>query len=427
MSALYNNATSPNVWHGTRNSAHNMANRLDAAGQTDWTLYGGPGVAPLNPNQQRAISGGIDFGLGQGQNIGQNMIGAGWNQLQQGRDLMGGYGNALQGYQRGAAGLPGAMNRSSQMAGGLSPAMGYFGATARGYGQPGAFQNQGADLNMAAEYADNPFMTGMIDAASRDVTRNLYENQLPGIAAYSAGSGNLGSSRRGMQEAIAQRGAADRIGDIASGLRGDSWRQGLGYANQIASQNANLGQQQQQFNQGQQFNAAGQLAGLGQAGTGNLMNAGQWGVGGQAGLGAQGANMLNQGANMMGQGGNYANNMFGNAFNFANQRQQQQQRNFDYNQAQHYMGQQLPYQQAGAYSSVALPWSQAFGVTRGPGPTGLGQGLGLAAGLAGSAIGAGMNPLSMLGLGGGGGGGGVNMSSGLGNPLGIPGQLSFGL
>ena len=70
----------------------------------------------------------------------------------------------------------------------------------------------------------------MIDASLRDGTRQLTEETLPGIAAYSAGSGNLGSSRRGMQEGIAERGYLDRASDVGSTMRGNAYNQGLGLA-----------------------------------------------------------------------------------------------------------------------------------------------------------------------------------------------------
>jgi hypothetical protein len=87
-----------------------------------------------------------------------------------------------------------------------------------------------ANIAAAGQYADNPFMTGMIDAASRDVTRNLHENQLPGLNDGRDGSGNMNSSRAGVAEGIMRRGAADQIGDIASNMRGSAYQSGLGLA-----------------------------------------------------------------------------------------------------------------------------------------------------------------------------------------------------
>jgi hypothetical protein len=71
-----------------------------------------------------------------------------------------------------------------------------------------------ANIAAAGQYADNPYLDGQIDAASRDVTRNLYENQLPGLNEAATDSGNMNSSRAGVAEGIMKRGAADQIGDI---------------------------------------------------------------------------------------------------------------------------------------------------------------------------------------------------------------------
>ncbi len=100
-------------------------------------------------------------------------------------------------------------------------------------------------LNYAtlAGAVNNPFLEGQIDAASRDVVRNLNENQLTGNAAMAAGTMNSGSSRRAVMDAIAQRGAADRVADIGSTMRGAAYSQGLGLANDtaLANQSAALG------------------------------------------------------------------------------------------------------------------------------------------------------------------------------------------
>lgn len=87
-----------------------------------------------------------------------------------------------------------------------------------------------SNITSAGQYADNPYMSGMIDAASRDVTRNLYENQIPGLNEAATGSGNMNSSRAGVAQGIMERGAADRIGDISAAMRGQAYSQGLGLA-----------------------------------------------------------------------------------------------------------------------------------------------------------------------------------------------------
>jgi hypothetical protein len=88
------------------------------------------------------------------------------------------------------------------------------------------------NIASAGAYADNPYLSGQIDAASRDITRNLYENQIPGLNMSATGSGNMNSSRAGVAQGIMTRGAADQIGDIASQMRGNAYSQGLNLAEQ---------------------------------------------------------------------------------------------------------------------------------------------------------------------------------------------------
>jgi hypothetical protein len=127
-------------------------------------------------------------------------------------------------------------------------------------------------IQNAGLYANNPYVNGMIDAANRDVGRDLYENQLPGINRAASGTGNLNSSRAGVQDAIAQRGAMDRMADTASNIRGQFFGQGLGMAQNQYNQNlqnslqannqlynaANLGLQGLQGAQGIASTGAGQ-------------------------------------------------------------------------------------------------------------------------------------------------------------------------
>lgn len=84
-----------------------------------------------------------------------------------------------------------------------------------------------AIISSAGQFADNPFTQGMIDSASRDVTRQLFERDLPGINRAATGAGNLNSTRAGVESAIATRGAADRLTDMSSDIRGRFFNQGL--------------------------------------------------------------------------------------------------------------------------------------------------------------------------------------------------------
>lgn len=86
--------------------------------------------------------------------------------------------------------------------------------------------NDGA-LRAGMNFANNPMVDGLIDASSRDVTRNLFEQQLPGIDRQAAGTGNLNSTRAGVETAIARRSAADRLADLSSSIRNQFFNKGV--------------------------------------------------------------------------------------------------------------------------------------------------------------------------------------------------------
>lgn len=82
-------------------------------------------------------------------------------------------------------------------------------------------------LGIANQYANNPYVDGMIDASGRDVTRQLNEQTLPTLNRQFSGTGNTNSTRAGVQSAIAERGARDRLTDLSSQIRGQFFGQGL--------------------------------------------------------------------------------------------------------------------------------------------------------------------------------------------------------
>nr|BAR33249.1 hypothetical protein [uncultured Mediterranean phage uvMED] len=131
--------------------------------------------------------------------------------------------------------------------------------------------NQGLNPNDLGRYINNDILDGQINAASRDVMRNLTEQVKPTIAANAAITGNSGSSRRAVQDAIAERGAADRVADISSGIRSNAYNQALGFEANRAAQNAQLEQTGRQFDAGARNQLAGQ--GLGIAGNQSLSQA----------------------------------------------------------------------------------------------------------------------------------------------------------
>ncbi|MEZ5836109.1 MAG: tail fiber domain-containing protein [Geminicoccaceae bacterium] len=126
-------------------------------------------------------------------------------------ELMGSTANAMKGLQgsggTGAAGLSGALDVASSL--------------------PRLTQDTLASLLGGRD------LQGQIDAASRDVVRNLNEEVLPGLNDAASVSGNMNSSRAGVAEGIARRGAADRVGDIAAAIRSDAYNTALGSASNM--------------------------------------------------------------------------------------------------------------------------------------------------------------------------------------------------
>lgn len=93
-----------------------------------------------------------------------------------------------------------------------------------------------ANIDAATKYAANPQIDAMIDANSRDVVRNLNESTLPSLNRTASGTGNINSSRAGVAEGVARRGAEDRVADISASIRGDAYDRGLSLASQDRGQ-----------------------------------------------------------------------------------------------------------------------------------------------------------------------------------------------
>ncbi len=226
-------------------------------------------------------------------------------------------------YQQGLAGLGGLATQVSQnpayagqRVAGLNPFQtqsadalgGFAGATSglgmnmvnTGLGNLNAGSNVGANaqeifsrsgidptqmiLSQANQYANNPYLDGVIDAANRDTVRGLTEQQLPSLMRGMTGTGNTNSTA-GMKEGqILTRGAQDRMADTANTIRSQFFGQGLNMA-------------QNQYNQNLQ-NMLQANAGLQTAGGfgADLINAGQSVAGTNFGQG-QAAGGLYQGQN----------------------------------------------------------------------------------------------------------------------------------
>ena len=168
------------------------------AGQRGTPYYTGSTYANMDPHTQAALNGIYGY-QGQGSQNSNNLTGQGANLL-----------------NTGVSGLQGSIHNLQN----YNP-------------QDPTQQN----INNAGMYANNPYLNGAIDAASRDVTRNLSEVQLPGIARGADANGDLNSSRTGIAEGIAMRGAQDQIGNIGSTMRANAYNNGLSLSQQANSTN----------------------------------------------------------------------------------------------------------------------------------------------------------------------------------------------
>lgn len=159
--------------------------------------YTGPRVAGLDPYQTAGARAGGDYAANYGMPAAQQLTQAGQGFLGSGGQFS---GNAADLYGRATA------------------------------------NSQPTILSNAAAYANNPYVDGLINSANRDVSRNLNETALPSLARAASGTGNTNSSRAGVESAILQRGAADRMADTASNIRSQFFGKGLDMSQQQYNQ-----------------------------------------------------------------------------------------------------------------------------------------------------------------------------------------------
>ena len=194
----------------------------------DTGAYQGPYVSEIDPYQTAAYNA-VPGAINQYQQAGAGIYGAGEEMLP--------YMGEAGGYYSGAAGGDFMNNYQNPMAGGMDP-------------------------NIVGSYINNDILEGQIDAASRDVTRNLYEGQLPQNRMAHGSAGMGGASTEDIRGAVLERGAGDRIGDISATMRYNAYNAG------VAADRARQGMTQQATMAGlsnEQFGATG-MAGIGETG-----------------------------------------------------------------------------------------------------------------------------------------------------------------
>lgn len=233
--------------------------------------YQGNYVAPTNQNQYNAANTGYNFANGQGAGAVNGILSTG------------GANN-----QSGWAGANGALSGMADFAN---------------------TDQTGNVINAASRYADNPYISSMVDSAMADENRNAAESTIPNLYRTAAGSGNINSDRTALAQGVVQRGLDEDAGKISANLRGNAYTSGLGYGLQ---------------GNAQELQALSQEGALGA----NV---------GQSGLNALSTGINDQGAldNMAQNGANAVQQL--DQSNLNNQIQQYQQaQNFPWQQLQNY-------------------------------------------------------------------------------------------
>lgn len=262
-----------------------FAGAQDLYQQGPQQYYGGQTVAGINPNMQQYFG-----GMG---GYSQGGVGAG-------QDVMG-YGQQM------AGGIPQAQQFYSQ-------AMGdYFNPYAsaefqQAFDVQNPYQSQQYQDIISGSVANNPVLQSQIEMGQQDINRNMQENILPSIASGAVATGNTGSTRRGVAEGVAMRGAMEQGSDLATMMQTNAYNQALNQAGQWAGgeqfgqqagmTGAQMGAGGEQFGQNYQMGAANQLSGMGQTGLGNI-GAG-YGLGSQAYQDLMGAGMYERGIEQQG-------------------------------------------------------------------------------------------------------------------------------
>jgi len=110
-------------------------------------------------------------------------------------------------------------------------------------------QNPFGAFDMGNQLANSDMANNMINASTRDIGRNLYENALPNANRGYAATGNMNSNRAGMQDAMLMRGAEDRAADVSADIRNSMFNQGVNQYNTNFGQGMNaLGGMSNAFN-----------------------------------------------------------------------------------------------------------------------------------------------------------------------------------
>lgn len=92
-------------------------------------------------------------------------------------------------------------------------------------------------VNGAQGLVNNDLLQGQIDATNRGIQRNLTEQAFTGIDRNAVGSGNLGSSRAGIAQAVAAREASQQMADNENAIRSNAYNNALSQSQSVLNNN----------------------------------------------------------------------------------------------------------------------------------------------------------------------------------------------
>jgi len=136
--------------------------------------------------------------------------------------------------------------------------------------------------NDAAAYANNPGVKAAIDSTNAQLQQVLNEQTIPGLNRAEAASGNLNSSRAGMQEGMAREGEGIAQGNADASILNNAYNTGMGTAAGLYSSGLNTANNANTsglFDVGMNANnAANREQGLNEFNTTNQINAANSGL-----------------------------------------------------------------------------------------------------------------------------------------------------
>jgi hypothetical protein len=82
-------------------------------------------------------------------------------------------------------------------------------------------------IDNAGKYADNPYISGAIQAAMADANRQASESTVPNLYRSAAGSNALNSDRAALSQGVVDRGLAEMAGNLSGTMRYNAFNNGL--------------------------------------------------------------------------------------------------------------------------------------------------------------------------------------------------------